>query len=489
MQASLWGVGKIIALEYPELHCVCMDLAPESTEDPARVLFAEIFSPAPAEPNEEQIAFRDQNRYVARLAQRQLRQEPTRTGSLAISGEGSYLITGGLGGLGLLVARFLVDRGAQQIILLGRRAPTPAARDQIREMERVGAHISVIQANVADREQLAQALGEVEKSLPPLRGIVHAAGVLDDGVVQQQSWARFEKVMAPKAYGAWHLHKLTQQQPLDFFVLFSSSSTLLGTAGQANHVAANTFLDALAAYRRGQGLPALSINWGAWAEIGATARMQVLDPLRQRGEGSLTPAQGIHYLEQLLLAQAVQVGVMPIDWPLFLQKRSVHSPFFADFSAATKQSATSELELTFRQQLDTATAEQRQALLAAHIEAQVIQVLGWHAGKPLDATLGFFDLGMDSLTSIELRNRLGRCLACALPVTLAFDYPTVGELVAYLSQKLFPTTSEVVQKSGQAISSPGWPDEQATQAVQALQQLSEAEAEALLVQELEGLNF
>jgi acyl carrier protein len=156
---------------------------------------------------------------------------------------------------------------------------------------------------------------------------------------------------------------------------------------------------------------------------------------------------------------------------------------------AMKQSATPELELTFRQQLDTATAEQRQALLAAHIEAQVIQVLGWHAGEPLDATLGFFDLGMDSLASIELRNRLGRCLACALPVTLAFDYPTVGELVAYLSQKLFPTTSEVVQKSDEAISSPGWPDEQATQAVQELQQLSEAEAEALLLQELEGLNF
>ncbi|MFO1432613.1 MAG: amino acid adenylation domain-containing protein [Candidatus Competibacteraceae bacterium] len=474
MQAPLWGLGKSITLEHPQLHCVCLDLDPQATAEEVHTVGAEMFSSLPPERLEDQVGFRNQCRYVARLAQPQWRQPPAPT-PLQLKPEGSYLITGGLGGLGLRVARFLVERGARYISLLGRSEPTPSACEQIRALEHAGARVAIRRADVADREQLAQALAAIESFAPPWRGIIHAAGSLDDGVIQQQSWARFENVIAPKVYGAWNLHLLTRHYPLDFFVLFSSSSALLGTAGQANHVAANTFLDALAWYRRRQGLPALSINWGPWSEIGATARRQLEERLQQRGEGSMTPEQGVHFLERLLLEQPVQVGVMPMDWPRFLQQ--VRSPFFAAFSAAPSLSATSEPESTFRQQLDAAPKEKRPALLAAHLESQVIQALGRNPAEPLEATLGLFELGMDSLTSIELRNRLSRSLNCALPVTLAFDYPTLAALLDYLSRKLFSTPPERQAEKPE------------TPAAPAVHQLSEAQAEALLLQELAHLNF
>ena len=486
-QSPIWGVGKVIALEHPELQCVCLDLSPSVTGDDAQTLFSEIISSEQIDRVEDQVAFRQQHRYVARLKHRQQSQDvdPTRLSPSASQSlhcepfEGAYLITGGLGGLGLRVARFLVERGAGHLVLLGRRGATPESRHPINALEQAGATVTVIQADVADREQLARALTEIEQSTPPLRGIIHAAGMLDDGVLQQQTWTRFENVMAPKVQGAWNLHVLTQHQPLDFFVLFSSSSSLLGMAGQANHVAANAFLDALASYRQRQGLTALSINWGSWSEVGTTARLQLEEQLLKRGEGSLAPDQGLHLLEQLLVERPVQVGVMLINWPQFFRQRVRPSPFFADFIETTESLSITEQERTLRQQLETATVEKRRALLSAHVTSQVIQVLGWNASRPLDPALGFFSLGMDSLTSIELRNRLNSSLDCTLPATLVFDHPTLDELLAYLSRTLFADLTEIAQNKDVEAVDTGLSD---------VQQLSEVEAEALLLQELEGLN-
>jgi myxalamid-type polyketide synthase MxaB len=367
---------------------------------------------------------------------------------LSLRSDGTYLITGGLGGLGLLVAQWLVERGAKHLVLLSRSGLNPSASEQLERLEQAGACIT--------------------------------AGILDDGVLLQLHWQRFASVMAPKVQGAWNLHRLTQNKPIDFFVLFSSSSSLLGTGGQPNYAAANAFLDALASYRRMLGLPGLSINWGTWAEVGMTARLGLVEQLNRKGEESIPPQQGLQVLEQLLLNPPVQVGVMPVNWSRFLQQRRVLSPFFTDFLNTSFEQSEQRTELEFRKQLETAPALERKALLVAHVKSQVAQVLGWHSSNSLDFTQGFFSLGMDSLTSIELRSRLQSSLACSLPSTIAFDYPTVEALVNYLLEKVLPKTStQESNESNQAVSS----------TLTEVQELSESEAEALLLQELENLNY
>ena len=450
--SALWGMGKVIALEYPELQVVQVDLDPNGTvEAQVEALKGELLvteepaSATSAPPREEQIAFRDQTRYVARLSRKN--DEADNQEPLTLHNDGSYLIAGGLGGLGLLVARFLVEHGARHLVLVGRSGARKEQQTQLSELSQRGASVKVVQADVADAEQLAQAVATATS--PPLRGVIHAAGTLHDGILQQQSWQTFEKVMASKVAGAWNLHTLTKDRPLDFFLLFSSATSLLGNAGQTNYAAANAFLDALASYRRAQGLPSLSINWGTWSEVGIAARLGLDKLSPKQGEGTITPEQGWQILEHLLKDRAHQVGVIPIDWPQFLSRQLVPQPFFSDFTSSSGSSSNSPALITtqtdacvdrnLRQQLENASPKEALALLQAHVSEQVAQVIGVDGLALLEEPeVGFFTLGMDSLTSIELRNRLQISFGCSLPVTLLFDYPTPKALMDYLAQELLP---------------------------------------------------
>ena len=415
--------------------------------------------------------------------------QPSEMSNLAVPpslvrGDGTYVITGGLGDLGLLVAQWLVAQGAKYLVLVGRSSPkdtvsrgTPPCVRMLRELEQAGAKVVIAQADVADAEQIAQVLADVEQSLPPLRGVVHAAGLLDDGILQQQSWERFERVMAPKVQGAWNLHVLTQNYPLDFFVMFSSVASLLGSAGQANYSAANAFLDALAYARTRMGLPGLSINWGAWSQIGVAAKRQMA-PVGSKGMGTITPQQGLAVLEQLLSQPPIQVGVVSINWSQWI--RSATWPFLADFATEISEEQPLVVKAEFLQQLEAATKSNRRELLVAHVRSQVIKVLGLNSLDSTDIQQGFSELGMDSLTSVELRNRLQSSLVVTLPSTLAFDYPTVAALADYLAEALFSPASIV-----ESLEDTEDLDKSALQ----MQQLSEAEAEALLLDELENLNY
>ena len=402
------------------------------------------------------------------------------TSAPAIRSDATYLITGGLGDLGLLVAQFLVNKGAKHLVLVGRSQPTEEVKEQLKT-QFADINVIVAQADVANTSQLAQVFADIE-TLPPLRGVFHAAGILDDGILQQQTWERFEKVLAPKVQGAWNLHVLTRNYPLDFFVMFSSVASLLGSAGQANYAAANGFLDALAHTRTQRGQTALSINWGAWSGLGLAAKSNLEQQLQSKGMGTINPQQGIEVLEQLLFNPAfTQVGVVPIDWAQWWQKNSSFYNQLVPSSPLIEQNICAEtvspVQRSLREQIKSANNTTRHELIIDCVRSLVAKILGLNSTDSLDLHQGFADLGIDSLTSVELRNQLQSSLGCTLPSTSAFDYPTVAKLGDYLAAKLLQDSNFALKESNADIDP----------TVSQMQQLSEAEAEALLLDELDNL--
>lgn len=405
-----------------------------------------------------------------------------------VRSDASYLITGGLGALGLKVARWLVDHGARHLVLTGRRGLSDAAQLAIRQLSQAGAQVQVVQADVAERPDVNKLLQTIQDSQPPLRGIIHAAGVLEDGMLRGQTWESFQRVLAPKVAGAWHLHSLTQELPLDFFICFSSVSALLGSPGQSNYAAANAFMDALAHHRRSQGLPGLSINWGPWSEGGMAAALSSREQARWAAQGvkTIAPDQGLQVLTELLESSIAQVGVLPVEWSKFLSQfpQEVEFPFLESFAATVEPSPAQRSE--FRQQLDVTPAAKRRSMLMAHVQSEIAKVLNLSTVAEIDPHQGFLDLGMDSLMAVELRNRLQTSLECTVPASLAFDYPTVTALVDYLAEavapvELAPVTPEEPVAPTVAEASPI--------VESALDELSDSEAEALLLSKLERMRY
>ncbi len=338
----------------------------------------------------------------------------------------------------------MVERGARHLVLTGRRGATAEAATALAALATQGADVRVIQADVAreaDVAALLDGLGE----MPPLVGVIHAAGVLSDGVLQQQDWGRFAQVLAPKVLGAWNLHRALSAIPLDFFVMFSSSSAVLGSPGQGNYAAANAFLDGLAHHRQALGLPGLSLNWGPWSGVGMAAGVESRDRKRWASVGInlIAPDKGLAALERVLAApEATQIAVLGIDWSKFLAPFPVGSvpPLFTELGgrAVAQEGQTQALapRPDFLRQIEQEAPHRRAALVLAHVREQVARVLGVAAEQGLEARQGFQDLGLDSLMAVELRNRLQTSFGRALPSTLAFDFPTIQAMADYLAQAL-----------------------------------------------------
>jgi len=357
--------------------------------------------------------------------------------------QASYLITGGLGGLGLTLAQWLVEQGARHLVLVGRKTPSAEAQSKLAALQATGAQVHVAQADVSEAQQIGRVLALIRESMPRLKGVFHAAGVLADSTLAQMTAARFEEALRPKVHGAWHLHQLTLTERLDYLVLFSSVAALLGITGQANYAAGNAFLDALAHYRRSRGLPAISINWGPWSEVGlAAAQANRGERLQSRGLGSLAPAQGLAALAALLTAQPVQAAVMPFDFVQWQQfhPAAEHASLFAELDhalavAPAVPAGTAKPASLQEQLLSLEPGHKRRRLLESHLQEQVAQVLKL---KPAVVTLSkpLRTLGMDSLMALELRNRLERSLGLTLPATTFFNYPTVAALTNHLAEKM-----------------------------------------------------
>ncbi len=359
----------------------------------------------------------------------------------------TYLISGGLGALGREVCQHLVSRGARWVVLLGRRAPDADTLKMIQRLADAGARVMCRQVDVADASQVDQLQAELDRTFPPVRGVVHAAGVVDDGMLRQQSWDRFEHVLRPKVAGAWNLHQATRHQPLDFFVLFSSSAALLGTFGQGSYAAANRFLDALSHYRQRHGLVSLSINWGPWP-VGMSALVGEAE--RQRwsalGMGEIALPEGLATLDQLLGDDRPQASVLPIDWSRFTTSSGAerHATLLAELAehAAPRRAhaAPSPANHALRQQLESLPLAERYRNLRDHVSQQAIRMLRVGPSQSLAPQLSLLELGLDSLMAVELGNALSEMLGCPLPSTLVFDYPTVDQLTAYIARDVFKWT-------------------------------------------------
>ncbi|MDZ7286762.1 MAG: amino acid adenylation domain-containing protein [candidate division KSB1 bacterium] len=361
--------------------------------------------------------------------------------------DGTYLITGGLGALGLLAAQWLVNKGARHLVLVGRKGASEEAQRHLDLLRQAGAEVVLSQADVAEEDQIAGVIDEITRKMPPLKGIVHAAGVLDDGVLLQLNAERFNRVMRPKVLGAWHLHCLTRHIPLDFFIMFSSLASVFGSPGQSNYAAANAFMDALAHHRRGLGLPALSINWGPWSQVGLAARPDRGGRLEVKGVNSITPEIGMQLFDLLLRpkttsgdASPAQVMVAAIDWKQLLALYAADNvpPMFAGFLAERIEVGDDRRgrkgRLT-REQLLAAEPAQRREMLAAYLQGQIARVRGVPVTKisrqqPLNA------MGLDSLMAIELKNTLDADLKMPLPIATLLQGPSISELAAQLLAQL-----------------------------------------------------
>jgi acyl transferase domain-containing protein/acyl carrier protein len=475
-QASLWGMGKVIALEHPEIFGGMVDLSPEPTLQEISLLLSEI---ADAQ-GEDHFAYRGKQRYVARLVRKQL---PANVESCSISPDRTYLITGGLGALGLKVAEWLVGQGARQLVLTGRRKLTAENEAAIAHLEKMGATILAAQADVTQEQDLLQLLQKVRATMPPLGGIIHAAGVVGYETLQSLQWGSLETVLRPKVIGTWLLHQLTQDIKLDFFVVFSSIASVWGSRGQAHYAAANAFLDSFAHYRQGRGMPTLSVNWGPWAD-GGMASDEAQSWLTRMGIGILQPEQALTALGLLLGSNTVQATVAQVDWALFkgLYEARGRRTLFEEMSVqplAQKPQSTATSALVA--ELEAAPVSDRPAMLTAYLQLEVGKVLGFEASQLPSPEQGFFDLGMDSLMAIDLKSRLDKSLGTTLPSTITFECPTIADLVKYLSREVFDWDSTVSEVTTS-------PNEQERAArVEIIQQLSEAALEASIAEELAGL--
>ena len=364
--------------------------------------------------------------------------------------DATYLITGGLSGLGLTVAQWMVDHGAKHLVLLGRSGASSATEKVLDQMRASGAEIIVARADVTQRDQILDVVKNIKVSLPPLRGVVHAAAILDDGILLQLNYDRFDPVMAPKVKGAWNLHTLTADQPLDFFILFSSVASVLGSPGQANYVAGNAFLDALARYRRGLGLPALCINWGPWSEVGLAARPDRGARLAFRGIGSIAPKEGLEVLGALMDQSPAEISVMPFnlrEWREFYPSAS-KATIFSHLENEEKTAEPAAAKITSGSTRDvvfSVDATERRNVVELYLQEQLAKVLRCSVSKlPLQQPIN--RLGLDSLMAVELRNRIQSDLGVSLPLVNFLKGPSIVQLGAEVLEQL-PVPETVVPEA------------------------------------------
>ncbi len=424
VSAEAGHVARMFAEMMPLFHSGALRPIPTSAWDVRRAVDA--------------FRFMSQARHVGKLV---LTMPPA-----AFDPSGTVLVTGGTGGLGGLVARRLVtEHGVRHLLLLGRRGHAAEGAEALcAELAAAGARVTIAACDSADREALAAVLAEVPRE-HPLTGVVHAAGVLDDALVGSLTPEQVDAVLRPKVDAAWHLHELTRHMDLAAFVLFSSAAGTLGTPGQGNYAAANVFLDALADLRRAQGLPGVSVAWGLWARAsGMTGHLDAGDlaRLRRAGLSALSDAEGLEMFDAALGADRAPVVAVRLDTGAVRASGTVHPLLRQLVGAPARRAVTAGPADAqpggqgLRERLAARPAAERARMLLRLVRDQAALVLGHETSAAIGDHQAFKEFGFDSLTAVELRNRLNTATGLRLPPTLIFDYPTAAALGEHLLREL-----------------------------------------------------
>jgi myxalamid-type polyketide synthase MxaE len=451
-QAPLWGLGRVIGLEHPDLGCTCVDMEAGITASGIGALAAEIL----AGDEEDQIALRNSTRYVPRLAPAQ-KSLPIRNDTFRVDPQGTYLITGGLGELGLKLATWLADRGARRLVLVGRSGVESSGvrREAVRSLEGRGIEVFIEKVDVADFHRMGEIVERIQSGIAPLRGVIHAAAQIEACTLTEMTHESLMAGLRAKVFGTWVLHELTKTLDLHFFVLFSSTTSLLGSSHLAHYAAANQFLDAMAHYRKALHLPALTINWGIWDEFRSAEALRA-PALKQSGLKPMSSSEALAILESLLQTSESQKTVASVDWnilkPAYEARR--RRPFLERIAAVPVSKAHSKEPTDLLRQLQQAQPARRRELLTDHIRNEVRTVLGFDAAFVPDPQQGFFEMGMDSLTSVELKSRLEGSLGKSLPTTMALEYPTIHALAGFIeAEVLSPVTVTVTRAADEVVAS------------------------------------
>ncbi|WP_435613584.1 type I polyketide synthase [Streptomyces sp. bgisy159] len=435
LQAMCWGLGRIAAMEYPQRWGGLIDLPETLDGRAARRLVAALSGTL----EEDHLAVRPSGLFARRLVR--AGEGPRPDGDWRPSG--TVLVTGGTGGLGRHVARWLAQGGAEHLVLASRRGPdAPGAGELVAELAELGATATAVACDVAD----ADAVRRLVDDLPgggTLTAVVHTAGIIDDGLIDALTPQRAHGVMRPKADAALALDAATRHLDLDAFVLFSSMAGTLGGPGQGSYAAANAFLDALAVRRRAEGLPATSVGWGTWSGGGMVGE-EVAERLRRDGVPPMDPELAIAALQKALDQDEEFLIVADVDWKLITARAfaalrefpEARTALVADGAVQKKESDAVDGPAPVKRLAALPPAERRAALLA-EVRGQASAVLGHADADAVPDGRAFRDLGFDSLTAVELRNRLAEATGLRLPVTLAFDHPSASALAAHLDRELF----------------------------------------------------
>ncbi|MFB2976226.1 SDR family NAD(P)-dependent oxidoreductase [Microseira sp. BLCC-F43] len=423
--SPLWGMGRVVSLEHPQMWGGLVDLDPQSAASETETLLKLL---ADRDQPEDHLAIRGEDIYVARLVQQSF--NPSQP--LSLESNATYLITGGLGALGLHTAKWMVEKNARHLVLIGRTQPSQEQREAINHLEQQGAKVIVAQADVSNFEELAKVFEQIDSHLPPLKGIVHGAGIGAFQLIEQMTLTQLEEVMTAKVIGGWILHQLTRDRELDFFVSFSSMTAVWGAIGQAHYAASNCFLDGLTYYRQAKGLPSFSINWGPWFG-GGMAGEQELREARKIGVAALSPQQGIAALEQLWRSGHIQTTVANVNWNLFKQLYQIERKRLLieeiEVKTLKNQQEKSQHKAEILQLIKSSPPPERENILLAYLQDEISQVLRKRT-EQIDVQQPLNTMGIDSLMALDLRNRLKTALTVDVPLVKFIEDTSIADLVA-----------------------------------------------------------
>jgi NAD(P)-dependent dehydrogenase (short-subunit alcohol dehydrogenase family)/acyl carrier protein len=427
-------MARTVRLEHPELAIRCVDL-PSKPSERDWVRFGQLIRQGTGEPS---LAIRQGKIIVPRLvALSAVAPRDTKPGEL--TPDAAYLVTGAYGGLGFRTVQWMAEGGATHIFMVGRREPSTKIREQISKLKDRGVRIHDLVADISERRDAEKIFERIGESGVELRGVVHAAGTLDDGTLLQQTNERFVKVFAPKVQGSWLLDEFSRKYPLDFFVLFGSAASVLGSAGQINHAAANGFLDALSHERQREGLPSITIAWGPWSEIGAAARLKDTGRAARSGLRAFSPDKGIELLEQAISSGRPEVAALEIDWRAFLahvQPQGGAAFFEEVLPRASEDGSSGGTADELKSRLETTPAESRLSVIKQYVRARIVDVLRLDSEFVLREDQPLAELGLDSLMALEIKNGLQKESGVPLTPNFFFEYPTLDLAATYLNARL-----------------------------------------------------